>query len=275
MRYNICIMEKTLLSYSQAEELVRNNKYLITDSNKYHARCIDGRYENAESLSPLAIAGGDAGQLAILLAASQVYAFDIDLKKAATVLTEIVGGVEKLGLHTDSHADGSTVCSGCGHMKLIRTNPNAYNISPDQVEELQAVIADYEKKGAKEVTLQGDHMEGAVLFVEGNYGVYPQYQMLTEDGTRPVQVFIHHKSLVNQRQRLFAEKLIEAKAVTLTGALDAEYLYEVLSEQGDDHLLETAGKLAHGLPMYGVSFNENGGFKLNDMGPVVGFLEKA
>lgn len=267
-------MEKTLLSHSQVEELVRNNKYLVTDANKYLARCIDGRYENAETLAPLAIAGGDAGQLAILLAASQVYAFDVDIKKSAEVLAELVGGAQHLGLHTDAHADGSVVCAGCGHMRLMRANPSAYNISPDQITLLDELIGDLEKKGAKEIKLEGDHIEGAVLFVEGNFGVFPRYQMLTDDGTKTVEVFIHHRTLVNQRQKLFAEKLIEANTVTLAGGLDAEYLYEVLSEQADDHLLETAGKLAHGLPMYGIEFNDNGGFKLNDLGPVIGLLEK-
>jgi len=124
------------------------------------------------------------------------------------------------------------------------------------------------KNGADEVVLHGDHLEGAVLLIKGDWGVFPQYRLDTDHGTHTVQVFVYHSSLVDERNRLLAKKLIENKAVKLYKGCDEVWLYDALSDMSEEHLMETARRLAKGLAIYSVEFNEEGDYELKEMGVV-------
>ena len=163
-------------------------------------------------------------------------------------------------MHTDTHGDRAVLCSGCGHIKLMKLNPTIYSLESQEIEFILKKCESACKKGAEETELQGDHQEGAVLIVKGSYGIKPQFVKS--------QVFIVHQGLINERHRKLAEMLIESKAVTLPEKCDVEYLYSAISEVTDNHLMETARQLAKDLPIYSVDFEESGDFKLEKIGQV-------
>ena len=147
--------------------------------------------------------------------------------------------------------------------------PEDYQLTEEEINFVKEKSAEAIKKGAIEVILEGDHQEAAAVFIRGNYGIYPQGIVKTDSGNEiPVQIFIYHQSLVNERHRELAKKLIENKAVELPEGTGGEYLYEALSDTSDVHLLETVKRLAKGLPIYQITFEDGGGFKIEDLGIV-------
>lgn len=275
-------MNKTKLSLNQVQELVAENKYPVEESKKLLSRCIDGRYENKvksqklkvkntsqklegeEQLSPLAFPGGDIGQLAVIIAAANNFGFEIDLEKTYRSLIEVIGGERNFGMHTDSHGDPKKAVSGCGHFKQINLDNQAYSLTKEQVDFIYQKAVEARKAGANEIVLHGDHIEGAVLLVYGNKSVMNQFKI---DGSL-VEVFMFHQTLANLRNRLLAKKLLENKAVVLVPPLDEDYLYTALCEITEVHLMETAVRLAKDLPIYKVSFSDDGGTEIVEMGVV-------
>lgn len=247
--------------------LVSENRFRVNRSNQFISRCIDGRYKN-EDVAALALCGADGGELALLYATASQYGFKIDEKKALEVLTDVVGGEKNLRIHSDTHAQEQLPAAGCGHMKQMRTDMKSYGLEEDQIVTLNKQLDSMKKNGAKEVVLEGDHQEGAVLQVVGEWGVRPQYVIESSEGNTAVQVFIHHQTLVDRRHKELAKRLIESKAVILADNLDADYLYQVMSEVTENHLMETAKRLAKGLPIYLVKFADDGTFELTEMGSV-------
>ncbi len=261
-------MTKIILDKEQIYEIVQANKFKVNES-KFISRCIDGRYEDSRALAPLAIAGADLGEIALLKATGNAYGFEVDMKKTYEILAELVGGIKNFQMHTDSHGDPNVVASGCGHLKQIKTDPAPYKLTKEDVFTLAEIAEEAKKSGAQEIALQGEHIEGAVLQIKGDgYSVKPRYFLETEKGTQEVETFVFHATLVNDRHKELAKKLLEKGAVKLFNGLDAEYLYEVISEMTENHLLETAKRLAKGLPIYLVDFAEDGTFELTDMGEV-------
>jgi hypothetical protein len=256
---------KIILDNAQVQELVAKNKYKLTDTNRNTARCIDGRYENSEELGALAIPGGDLGELAALYATANEFGFEVDYDKALISLQSVTGK-NNFCWHTDTHGEKDVLASGCGHMKQMRLDPKAYNLEPDQIEVLNKQVEKAFKDGGKQTELQGDHQEGAVLIIRGEYSVMPQYYLQTDHGKVKVQVFEFHHSLVSERLKTWAKKLVEDGAVKLLDHLDDEYLYQVLSEKMDDHLFETSKRLAKTLPIFRVHFQDDGSAEIEEMG---------
>lgn len=258
-------MQKFILDQNQVDELVRANRYKVNEKTKFVSRCIDGRYVNSEDLPGLAIAGADAGELAIIFATAREYGFEVDSEKAYKALVEVVGGEKKLRFHTDHHADPNLTLGGCGHIKQMEIDPDDYQMSKDEVEFIRDKAKSAIKKGAIEENLEGDHMEGAVLIVTGPWSVQTQYVFKTSQGSHNGQVFVFQSSLVNARNRELAKKLVENKAVKLFEGCNEEYLYEVMSNVTENHLMETTKRLAIGLPMYSVDFKLDGSFEIKTL----------
>jgi hypothetical protein len=256
------------LTSGEVQALVKDNQYKINEKTKYLSRCIDGRYENSPDLPALGLPGADAGDLAALYATANIYGFTVDTEKALKTLLEIVGGPEHFSFHTDARSHDPAPTSGDGHFKKIRQDPEAYNLTPDQLHTITKQIEKLEKKGAKETVLHGDHREGALLLIKGNCGVLPKYTLQTDNGSMNVEVFVFHAGLVNERHKAWAQKLVEEKAVELVEKLDEEYLYEVLSTTTDDHLFETANRLAKTLPIYEVTFKDFDNFVVEERGSI-------
>lgn len=251
-------MNKFILNLETVHDLVQENRYKVDDKNKFISRCIDGRYPNTEGLPALAFPGADVGELALILATANSYGFDIDPKKVIATLIKVIGGAQNFQKHTDSHADPKVVAGGCGHWKQINLDPKAFSLGDKNLEFIKKNI-----NIGKSVTLQGDHLEGAVLIIRGDWGVYPQFQLEEDPGKRLVEVFVYQQSLVDQRHKKLAQELIKNKAIKFYNGEDEEWLYNALSDVSEIHLMETAGRLAKGLPIYEVKFDDEGGFKIN------------
>ncbi|NCO88847.1 hypothetical protein AUK04_03750 [Candidatus Roizmanbacteria bacterium CG2_30_33_16] len=273
-------MNKIILDKNQLTEFILKSKYQVNKDLKLTSRCIDGRYDkqsriqNLEfripemQLPALAIPGADAGELALIFATINNYGLEMDEKKVWKTLVEVVGGEKNLQFHTDSHADKNIVLGGCGHMKQINIDSKAYGITSEQFSIINYQFSQAKKLGVVETDLHGDHQEAAVVMVRGNFGIYPQLEVETTTGKRNMQIFIYHQTLVDERHKILAKKLIENRAITAPFEFDEKYLYEALSETGENHLMETVKRLAVGLPIYQVTFKNNGEFKIEEMGKV-------
>lgn len=260
-------MQKFTLSKSQLSTILFDALYEV--KNPLISRCIDGRYTNGDTLPALAIQGADAGQLALIFAMANACGLTLDMEKALEVIIDTVGGVQNIQFHTDSHADQGVVFAGCGHMKQINLDLASYNLTKEQVEFITVQFTMLKKQGAKETVLQGDHGESAVVFVKGSFGLSPRFRLSAEDGGKEGQMFVFHNTLVDARHRLLAKKLIDTKAVDLEGGLDEEYVYSSLSDACENHLMETAKRLAKGLPIYEVNvFDSTNKFEVNELGNV-------
>ncbi len=256
-------MNKIILTLDNVGELVRENRYKVVPEKKFLSRCIDGRYSNSEDLPALAFPGADVGELALIFATANSYGFDVDKEKTLKSLVEVFGGKENFRLHTDLHADPKVKAGGCGHWKQINLDMKAYSLESKDIDFINKNLGI-----GKQVVLEGEHMEGAVLMINGNWGVYPQARLETDQGKRLAEVFIYHQSLVDERHRALAKLLIKNKTVVFRNGEDEEWLYNAFSDVSEIHLMETARRLAKGLPIYKVTFKESGDFSIAQEGNV-------
>jgi hypothetical protein len=255
-------MNKTILSLEEARELVQANRYKVEEGKNFLSRCIDGRYKNDENLPPQAFPGGDLGELALILATARSYGFEIDREKTLKTLIDLIGGEKNFGFHSDRHGDHDLLASGCGHFKQIKLDPTAYSLETEDLDFIKQKLEHVKKKGAKEIILEGDHMEGAILMVRGHWSVMTGYNLETEVGTRLVQVFVYSQTLTDEKHRKLSKQLLKNKAVKFELGEDEEYLYNALSDMAENHLMETAKRLAPDKLIYQVDFEEDGSFDI-------------
>lgn len=267
-------MSKIKLNSSQIQLLVKENSYKVDEKNRFLSRCIDGRYENKskvksqkskveENLPALAIPGADLGELALLIACANDFGLEVDYEKVFQSLVEVIGGLKNFSYHTDFHHGGLAL--GCGHFSQILKDFVAYNLQKRDIKFLEEKLKFLQRNSVLPVILEGNHDEGAILIVKGNFGVYPRFVIETEEGKKEVSIFVYHQTLVDERHRLLVKRLIDNKAIKLFDGLDQEYLYEVLSQEAENHLLETVNRLAFDLPIFKVVFNNDGRFKLTSL----------
>lgn len=261
-------MNKLILTKEHVENLVAENRYKVTDKNKFLSRCIDGRYQNDEGLAPLAIPGADIGELAVIFAAANNFGFEIDPEKAFQSLVEVVGGIKNFQIHSDSHADKSIVAAGCGHWKQINLDPKAYSLNKDQMSFIKKKLIEVKQAGSFEIILEGEHLEGAVLQVKGGWSVMPRFTV--SEGGKDIlsEVFVYQASLVDERHKVLAGALLKNNAIKLVAGQSEENLHNALSETVEAHLFETAKRLAGGLTIFQVEFEDGGNFKINELGKV-------
>lgn len=226
-----------ILNDQQIRKLVAANNYKIDEKTRFIARCIDGRYQNSPNLPALAIPGGDAGELAAVFAACFSYGLEYDKKKVFKALCSIVGGVSNLRMHIDDHVKDREFSED---MKFIE-------------KKLDLSVED----GAEKSVLHGKHEEVAVFLVAGKYGIFPQCKLDANGGVR---------NTVDERHKKLADLLAQNKAVILPKGCDEEYLYSAISETTENHLMETLNKLAKGLAIYQISFEDNGNFSIEKIG---------
>lgn len=257
--------QKFTLDKKQVFNLVLENRYKVDPKTRFLSRCIDGRYENTDNLPALAIPGADIGELALIFATANNFGFDVDYEKVYQSLVKVIGGEENFQYHTDHHGAVGVPASGCGHFKQIKLDLKAYDLTNQDLQFLEKKLMEIKKNNrAQEVVLEGDHIEGAILQIKGNWGVYPRYFLETDEGRRKVEVFVFHQSLVSERHRVLVKELIKNKAVIFRNGEDEEWLYEALSDMMDNHLFETVKRLAPNLLIYNVEFKDDGDFKVDD-----------
>ncbi len=263
-------MKGLILNEQQVTQLIQENKYEIDSKKRFISRCIDGRYQNDEDLPALAIPGADAGQMAVIFAAANITGLEIDREKAYTAFLKAIGGKKSIRVHTDDHnpSPDEVVMAGCGYKNHLETDPEGFNVHWEDVAFIKEKIRDAKEAGGQEVVLKGQHLEGAVLLVRGNWGIKPRYEIERDSENNLTQVFVFHQSLVDERHRAIVEKLLDAGAIATLGEDDQEYLFTIISEASEAHFFEIAGRLAKGLPIFEVSFKDDGTFDLKNLGQV-------
>jgi len=266
-------MAKIILNKAQVSQLVWDNRYPVKEEEKFISRCIDGRYEknsklksqmskleNNYFLPALAIPGADLGELALILACANNFGFEIDHEKVFQSLIKVIGGLKNFSYHTDSHHGGLAL--GCGHFGQILKDFIAYNLQKKDVNFLEKKLKFLEKQGVLPVVLQGEHNEGAVLLIKGNWAVYPRYYLATDEGKKLIEVFVYHQSLADERRKILSKRLIDDGAVILYPGCEVDYLYQVMSNEAENHFFETLNRLAKDLPIYSVVFDDEGRFDI-------------
>lgn len=261
-------MKYHILSPEQINNLVLDNRYKIDPTEKLLSRCIDDRYQEDVGLHPLALPGADAGELALIFATANSYGLEVDQEKVFISLVEVVGGEEHFHFHTDNHHSFKDPAAGCGHFSQMSSDPKSYSLEQKDIEFIKEKLKLLLKDGVEEEVLFGEHYIGAVLIIRGQYNIYPCYVLEGVGAKKRVEFLLHHQTMVDERHKVLAKKLVENKVVALPSGCDEEYLYEALSETSENHLMETVKRLAMGLPIYQVIFNEEGEFKIEEMGKV-------
>ncbi len=241
-------MVSRYLNSDQVYTLVSENLYSFPEY-KFQGRCFSGEFKNSFHLPALSIPGGDWGELAILLAAADTYGFEIDINKAAQELFQLSGGNKHL-LTQDAKNELST----CDHLRHMFENMASYNLKQSSLDllygEIRQLIPDFH------IPKKRRHVyEHALLIFEASQGLYPQYSFETYDGSFEARVLVFHKTLVDLRHRELSSKLLGKKIVTLYDDLDADYLYQVISEITEIHLYETMHFIDPDIPLFLVKVN--------------------
>ncbi len=247
------------LTSSQIEELISENQYTFT-GNTNESRCFSGHFDNSNNLPALALPGGDIGELAVLYSASLVYGFEVNLLQSAKVIEDIVG-TSKNSMYQHSSLN---CAEECRYLHLLSESPEIYSIKKDSATDLfstieQSRIGSKTSSGFKEL-----YRESACVIVEGNVGILPQYMFETYEQKINARIFIYHKTFVDQRRHKISQALIKTKAVKLYKGLSEEYLYEVISEIGDAHIIETVSKIDSKIPIYSAVITPTGAIKIEN-----------
>lgn len=239
------------LSKEQVYEIVSENQYSFPEF-KFRGRCFSGEFKNSFHLPALALPGGDLGELAILLSTAVSYGFEININKAAEELFQLTGGNEHL-----SSSIAKSELSSCAYFKHLFSNTASYNLNEESLEifykQVKHFLPDFQVPKDRSYT-----HEHAVLILEASQGLYPQYTLETYEGSFESRILVFHKTLVDLRHKELSRKLVEKKIVTLYDDLDADYLYEVLSETAETHLYETIRFIDPKLPIYSVTIDAEG-----------------
>ena len=261
-------MQTIYLSREHVADLVQANKYKIDHSLQFISRCIDDRYHNIDHPASLALPGADPGELALILATGNTYGFEVDKAKVFKALERVGGGTKNLQMHTDSQDENKDSFKGCGHMCQLETVPETYGLTQENIEFVLSSFKLAKSHHAKEVVLEGQHKKNAVVIVKGNYGILPRHYLEVNGQKLLVEVFEFHQTLVDKRHHALAHELIKNGGVKLIEGQDEESLFEAFGDIGENHLMETLRSLAKGMPIYEVKFDEEGEFKVTDLGEV-------
>lgn len=255
-----------ILSKEQIYQVVKTNRYSISQLNLDLCRCIDGRYQNDLTLPPLTIPGADIGQLAIIFAAANKFGFFVDRERVVEAMVEFLKTPANFHFHTDEHADPKILAGGCGYFKVLKKDPTKFFLNPKEIKFIEEKLGQLKKRGARSVTLKGDHNEGAVVIIKGEGGILPRFKidLLVGKKKKTVggSVFVFQQTLFNRRQKKLAKKLLAKKAVKLFSGFDEKDLALAMIKTGKNHLLETVSQLAKDLPIYQVIFDQDLGFRI-------------
>jgi len=240
------IFQEKKMSLEEAEKFVSSSLFEIKEGDLILSSCVDGRYdENEVRIAPRSFCGSDPGFLVLILGALKKInnSINVDLrKKAFNAILDVLGGAENFRMHTDDHNLENGIITGCGHMKLVKKDPEKYLISEEDVEAIFNYLNYLKNQGAKEVVLKGPHKESAVFVInDKRIGLLHQ--------NRDSQAFVFHKALYEEFIGNLAEKLLNLEEIKSQG-ISFDDLFKLLKETGEYQLTQTVNQLAQGLPTY-------------------------
>lgn len=151
-------------------------------------------------------------------------------------------------IHTDNYHQKGIV-AGCGHMKLAKNNPENYGVTGAQIDLIFNFLENLKQKGLKEIVLEGDHKESAVLIVKNkNIGILHQDENS--------QVFVFHESLYEEFLEKLARKLAEFEEFQSL-KLNPFEIKNLLLKTGKKQFEVTLAQLAQGLPNYEINYKDS------------------
>lgn len=242
------------MNIADVVKFVDENKFPVIFTN-LQSRCVDGRSpgdEDDSKIPAISKPGADIGDLIIVLAALNKSELKADPNLVLDTIVTTYGGPWSLKFHTDAHAEsnGKGPGVGCGHIKFATQHPEDYHLTPEQTEFILKQLPKLLDKGAKQVVLEGDHDEKAVLVVESDYfGVKPN------NGQK--QVFVYQKRLHEHQLDKLAKPLSQRLAAAGT-PIDVNSLRLAIDEVFHQQLGATLGRIAQGLPVFGVTMPRSG-----------------
>jgi hypothetical protein len=253
--------EEKKMSLKEAENFISSSLFEIKKGALILSSCVDGRYdENEARIAPRSFCGSDPGFLVLILGALKKINNSIseDLrKKAFNAVLDALGGVDNFQMHTDDHNLENGIIAGCGHMKLVKKDPERYLVSEEDVEAIFNYLDSLKNQGAKEVVLKGPHNESAVFIVDDR-----KIGLLHQDGKS--QVFVFHKALYEEFIRDLTQNLLNLEEIKSQGISFGD-LFKLLKETGEYQLTQTVNQLAQGLPIYEIKLQE-GKVKIEERG---------
>ncbi|APR79565.1 Hypothetical protein A7982_04912 [Minicystis rosea] len=150
---------------------------------------------------------------------------------------------------------------GCGHLRLALTQSAEYGTRSELV---KAVLAAYHGErwaGSEEtelVVLGGDHHEGAVLIVRIAGEIHPFTRIpLVSPAAFGKQMFVYHPQVASYLRRQLAEMIV-AHCDRLPSIVSAAALHAEMERIAEIQLASTLRALAHGLPIFEITFDTAG-----------------
>ncbi len=242
---------KTYLTDSQVEELINNNLYHYA-GNIFRARCFSADYSNSPELPVLSMPGGDIGQIAILIAASSTYGFELNITPAVNILLKLTEGKE----NSTFKALKEHPLELCHYVYSLLKHSNDYGLDEQGKIELLRVS---EGLGLpKEFNLlESENHENACVIIEAEDGLLPNYTFDSGYGVLNAKILVFHKTYIDKRNRELCNLWVKNDAVKMFSGLDADYLYQIMSEMTELHLFQTLKLRDPQLPLYSASVLPN------------------
>lgn len=274
-------MAKIFLSLKQVQQLVFKNRYQVKEEKNFLSRCFEAVYDNERNLPSLTLPGGDFFELALIFATANNYGFLVNREKTYQILIDYLGGEKNFHFHEEKSFQKNNISSqgkksfisSCIFMTDFFKKANVYNLNQEDLNFLIKKREDLLSKKKVILTNNKTVEESALLLVYGKkWSIYP-YSFINileeEEKEVPVSVLVFHQSLVDQRHKELVEQLIKDKGVELYPGCDEEYLYEVLSIEMENFLFEGLKEKYQGLPIFKIEFDEQGVFKVDEMGKII------
>lgn len=149
---------------------------------------------------------------------------------------------------------------GCGHLRSMFQDGEAYGARSELVGWFFEEFFRLRWKGipeAETVVLGGGHREGAVINVRLSDEVWPFTRVpLVSPAWGATQIFVNHPDVVTFLRRQVAAFLVRRPETGLQRG-DLEALCAKVAELGAQQLSATLARLAAGLPVYDVRFQED------------------
>ncbi len=225
-----------------AISFIRNNRVPV----KIGVRCIDGRYQtDDQNEGYAAFPGGDSGLAMGFMAYANKHNLNIEPERVVEILFGYrQSQIQPLSDHTDDHPKEADA-TGCGHVQKSIIDYEAYSLKEGQSQKMLNYTRRLKSGGSdiNTVTLTGHHAEKRVII---NTGEKFTIRHMGKDGE---QSFVVDQGLLLKD----IKGLVEYAKLTDPNA-EAE-LAEIITAQ----LMATAKKIAHGLDIYTVNADEEGG----------------
>ncbi|MCB9690271.1 MAG: hypothetical protein H6736_00505 [Alphaproteobacteria bacterium] len=161
---------------------------------------------------------------------------------------------------------------GCGHLKLMMQHPERYAVRADLVKGVVRAWMHHRWSDAPQlqlVVLPGGHEEGAVVLVEVEDDLHAYTPIpLISPSCAGSQMFVHHPQVIAYLRKELAALLCEQGDVIPVEPGHAAALAQHMERLGAQQMGVTLELLANGLPIFGVVFGRNGGFRVEARGHV-------